>query len=31
MTVRLDENIPRKLKWRLVEQEIEVIMVPERG
>ena len=31
MTVLLDENIPRKLKWRLVEREIEVLTVPERG
>ena len=31
MTVLLDENIPRKLKWRLVERQIEVLTVPERG
>ena len=31
MTILLDENIPRKLKWRLVEREIEVLTVPERG
>lgn len=31
MTVLLDENIPRKLKWRLIERDFEVITVPERG
>lgn len=31
MTVLLDENIPRKLKWRLIEPDFEVITVPERG
>ena len=31
MTVLLDENVPRKLKWRLIEHEFEVITVPERG
>lgn len=31
MTVLLDENIPRKLKWRLIERGIEVVTVPERG
>lgn len=31
MTILLDENIPRKLKWRLVERDFEAITVPERG
>lgn len=31
MTVLFDENIPRKLKWRLMEQGIDVVTVPERG
>jgi hypothetical protein len=31
MTVLLDENIPRTLKWRRVEQGFEVLTVPERG
>jgi hypothetical protein len=31
MIVLLDENIPRKLKWRLIERDFEVITVPERG
>jgi len=31
MTVLLDENVPRKLKWRLVERGLEVVTVPERG
>lgn len=31
MTVLLDENTPRKLKWRLIERGFEVITVPERG
>lgn len=36
MRVLLDENIPRKLKWRLMErrpagQNAEVLTVPERG
>lgn len=31
MNVLLDENIPHKLKWRLVEREIDVLTVPERG
>jgi len=31
MTVLFDETIPRKLKWRLVERDFEVLTVPERG
>lgn len=31
MTVLLDENMPRKLKWRLIERDLEVVTVPERG
>lgn len=31
MTVLLDENMPRKLKWRLIERNLEVVTVPERG
>lgn len=31
MTLLFDENIPRKLKWRLVERGVEVVTVPERG
>jgi hypothetical protein len=31
MTVRLHENIPRKLKWRLIERDFEVVTVPDRG
>lgn len=31
MIVLLDENIPRKLKWRLIERDFEVVTVPERG
>jgi len=31
MTVLFDENIPRKLKWRLLERGIDVVTVPERG
>jgi predicted nuclease of predicted toxin-antitoxin system len=31
MTVLFDENIPRKLKWRLMERGIDVVTVPERG
>jgi len=31
MTVLMDENVPRKLKWRLVERGLEVVTVPERG
>lgn len=31
MRVLFDENIPRKLKWRLVERDIEVVTVPECG
>jgi len=31
MNVLLDENIPRKLQWRLKEREIEVVTVPDRG
>lgn len=31
MTVLLDENIPRKLEWRLEERGIEVVTVPDRG
>lgn len=31
MTVLLDENVPRKLKWRLIERDLEVVTVPERG
>jgi predicted nuclease of predicted toxin-antitoxin system len=31
MKVLLDENIPRKLKWRLIERDLEVVTVPERG
>ena len=31
MTVLLDENIPRKLQWRLKERGIEVVTVPDRG
>jgi predicted nuclease of predicted toxin-antitoxin system len=31
MKVLLDENIPRKLKWRLIEPEFEILTVPERG
>ncbi len=29
MRVLLDENLPRKLKWRL--EEVEAMTVPERG
>jgi predicted nuclease of predicted toxin-antitoxin system len=31
MTVLFDENIPRKLKWRLMERGIDVVTLPERG
>ena len=31
MTILFDENIPRKLKWRLMERGIDVVTVPERG
>jgi len=31
MTVLFNENIPRKLKWRLMERGIDVVTVPERG
>ena len=31
MTVLLEENVPRKLKWRLIERDLEVVTVPERG
>lgn len=31
MNVLLDENIPRKLQWRLKERGIEVVTVPDRG
>lgn len=31
MNVLLDENIPRKLKWRLKERGLEVLTVPDRG
>ena len=31
MSVLLDENIPRKLQWRLKERGIEVVTVPDRG
>jgi len=31
MMVLLDENVPRKLKLRLIEQDLEVVTVPERG
>jgi len=31
MTVLLDENVPRKLKWRLIERDLEVVTVPERA
>jgi len=31
MTVLPDENVPRKLKWRLVERGLEVVTAPERG
>jgi predicted nuclease of predicted toxin-antitoxin system len=31
MNVLLDENIPRKLRWRLTERGIEVVTVPDRG
>jgi hypothetical protein len=31
MTVLLDENVPRKLKWRLIERGLDVVTVPERG
>lgn len=31
MTVLFDENIPRKLKWCLIERGIDVVTVPERG
>ena len=31
MKVLIDENIPRKLKWRLMEHDIDSVTVPERG
>lgn len=31
MTILFDENIPRKLKWRLMERGVDVVTVPERG
>ena len=31
MNVLLDENIPRKLQWRLTERGSEVVTVPDRG
>lgn len=31
MTVLLDENIPLKLNWHLIERDFEVIAVAERG
>jgi len=31
MNVLLDENIPRKLQWRLKERGLEVVTVPDRG
>jgi hypothetical protein len=31
MSVLLDENIPRKLQWRLKERGIEVVTIPDRG
>ena len=31
MKVLLDENVLRKLKWRLIEQDLEIVTVPERG
>jgi hypothetical protein len=31
MNVLLDENIPRKLQWRLKERGFEVVTVPDRG
>jgi len=31
MNVLLDENIPRKLQWRLKERGLEVLTVPDRG
>jgi predicted nuclease of predicted toxin-antitoxin system len=31
MKVLLDENVPRKLKWRLMERGLDVATVPERG
>jgi predicted nuclease of predicted toxin-antitoxin system len=31
MTILFDENIPRKLKWHLMERGVDVVTVPERG
>lgn len=31
MNVLLDENIPRKLQWRLKERGLAVVTVPDRG
>ena len=31
MTVFLDEEVARTLKWRLIDRDLEVVAVPKRG